>query len=243
MRYKVTIAYNGNNYVGFQSQPNGPTIQDNIEKALKEIFHEDIRIIMASRTDAKVHAYGQVFHFDNDKEMDPYRLKGALNSLTNKDIHVIKVEVVSKNFHARFNVKNKTYKYLINIGEYDVFLDGFAYQCHYKLDLDLMKKGAKLYLGTHDFSSFNTTPYEDKADQTRTITEFKITRKKDLLTITVTGDGFLKNMVRIMVGTLIDLGRGKKSLTDIENMLAVPNKKAVRYNITGSGLYLYKIRY
>ena len=121
MRYKVTLAYNGNNYVGFQSQPNGSTIQDNIEKALKEIFHEDIRIIMASRTDAKVHAYGQVFHFDTDKEMDPYRLKGALNSLTNKDIHVIKAEVVSQNFHARFNVKNKTYKYLINIGEYDVF--------------------------------------------------------------------------------------------------------------------------
>lgn len=243
MRYKVTLAYNGNNYVGFQSQQNGPTIQDNIEKALKMIFHEDIRIIMASRTDAKVHAYGQVFHFDNKKEMDSYRLKGALNSLTNKDIHIIRVEKVSNKFHARFNVKNKTYKYLINIGEYDVFLDGFAYQCFYKLDLDLMKKGALLFLGTHDFSSFNTTPYEDKKDQVRTISEFKITRKKNLLTITVTGDGFLKNMVRIMVGTLIDLGRGQKTMEDVERMLNNPNKKAVRYNITGSGLYLYKIRY
>ena len=230
MRYKVTLAYNGNNYVGFQSQINGPSIQDNIEQALKKIFKQDIRIIMASRTDAGVHAYGQVFHFDCDREMDSYKLKGAINALTNKDIHVL-------------DVKNKTYKYLINVGEYDVFLDGFAYQCFYKLDIDLMKKGAEIFLGTHDFSSFNTTPYEIKKDQVRTISEFKITRKKDLLTITVTGDGFLKNMVRIMVGSLIDLGRGQKSLKEIEDMLEHPNKKTRRYNITGSGLYLVKIRY
>ncbi len=243
MRYKVTLAYNGNNYVGFQSQINGPSIQDNIELALKRIFNKDIRIVMASRTDAGVHAYGQVFHFDTDKIMDPYKLKGAINSLTNKDIHVLDVKKVSNKFHARFNVKNKTYKYLVNIGEYDVFLDGFAYQCFYKLDLELMKKGAELFLGTHDFSSFNTTPYEVKKDQVRTINEFKITKKKDLLTITVSGNGFLKNMVRIMVGSLIDLGRGKKSLEEIKDMLDHPNKKALRYNITGSGLYLVKIRY
>lgn len=243
MRYKVTLAYNGNNYVGFQSQINGPSIQDNIEQALKKIFKQDIRIIMASRTDAGVHAYGQVFHFDCDREMDSYKLKGAINALTNKDIHVLDVKKVSDKFHARFNVKNKTYKYLINVGEYDVFLDGFAYQCFYKLDIDLMKKGAEIFLGTHDFSSFNTTPYEIKKDQVRTISEFKITRKKDLLTITVTGDGFLKNMVRIMVGSLIDLGRGQKSLEEIEDMLEHPNKKTRRYNITGSGLYLVKIRY
>lgn len=243
MRYKVTLAYNGNNYVGFQSQINGLAIQDVIEKALKIIFKEDIRIIMASRTDKGVHAKGQVFHFDIDKKMDTYKLKGAINALVPKDIHIIKVEIVSNNFHARFNVKNKTYEYLINIGEYDVFLDGFAYQCFYKLDIELMKKGAKLFLGTHDFSSFNTTPYKDKPDQVRTITEFKIIKSNNLLKIKVTGDGFLRNMVRIMVGTLLDLGRGQKTLDDIKDMLEHPNKSTRRYNIDGSGLYLIKIRY
>ena len=241
MRYKVTLAYNGNNYVGFQSQINGLAIQDVVEKALKIIFKDDIRIIMASRTDKGVHALAQVIHFDHEKEFDDYKLKGSINALTPKDIHIIKVEKVSEKFHCRFNVKKKTYEYLINTGEYDVFLDGFAYQCFYKLDLDKMKKGAELFLGTHDFSSFNTTPYEDKKDQVRTIYEFKIIKKKNLLKIRVTGDGFLRNMVRIMVGTLIDLGRDQKSLDDIKKMLEVPNKNTKRYNITGSGLYLVKI--
>lgn len=243
IRYKVTLAYNGNNYAGFQSQKNSVTIQDTIEKALNSIFNDSIRIVMASRTDAGVHARGQIFHFDHEKEMDNYKLKGAINALVPKDIHIIKVEKVSEKFHARYSVKNKTYEYLINIGEYDVFLDGFAYQCFYKLDIDLMKEGARLFLGKHDFSSFNTTSYEEKADQRRTISEFKIIKKNNLLKIKVTGDGFLRNMVRIMVGTLIDLGRGKKSLDDIKQMLEVPNKSTRRYNIDGNGLYLVKIRY
>ncbi|MBR0462055.1 MAG: tRNA pseudouridine(38-40) synthase TruA [Erysipelotrichaceae bacterium] len=243
IRYKVTLSYNGRNYSGFQSQKNGIAIQDLIEKALKIIFKEDIRIMMASRTDAGVHAKGQVFHFDSDRKMDPYKLKGSINALIPKDIHINEVKIVDDSFHARYSVKDKTYEYLVNIGEYDVFLDGYAYQCFYKLDIDLMKEGAALLVGTHDFSSFNTTPYKDKKDQTRTITEFKITRNKDLLRIRVTGDGFLRNMVRIMVGTLIDLGRGQKSLDDIKKMLEQPCKSTKRYNITGNGLYLVRIRY
>lgn len=243
MRYKVTLAYDGNNYVGFQSQKNGLAIQDVIEKALKIIFKEDIRIVMASRTDAGVHAKGQVFHFDTNKKKDTYKLKGSINALIPKDIHIIEVKNVSDKFHARYSVKSKTYEYLINTGEYDVFLDGYAYQCFYKLDLELMKKASKIFLGTHDFSSFNTTPYKDKENQTRTISEFKIIKKKDLLVIRITGDGFLRNMVRIMVGTLIDLGRGQKSIDDIKKMLDTPSKNTKRYNITGNGLYLVKIKY
>lgn len=243
MRYKVTLAYDGNNYVGFQSQKNGLAIQDVIEKALKIIFKEDIRIVMASRTDAGVHAKGQVFHFDTNKKKDTYKLKGSINALIPKDIHIIEVKNVNDKFHARYSVKSKTYEYLINTGEYDVFLDGYAYQCFYKLDIELMKKATKLFLGTHDFSSFNTTPYKDKENQTRTISEFKIIKKKDLLVIRITGDGFLRNMVRIMVGTLIDLGRGQKSIDDIKKMLDTPSKNTKRYNITGNGLYLVKIKY
>ena len=243
MRYKVTLAYKGNNYVGFQSQINGLAIQDVLEAVLKTIFGNDIRLVMASRTDAGVHAKGQVFHFDSEKEMDVYRLKGSMNGLLPKDIHILNVEKVNEDFHARYSVKSKTYEYLINLGEYDVFLDGFAYQCFYKLDLDLMKKGAELYLGTHDFAGFNTTPYSVKENQTRTISDFSFHLKDELLVIRVTGDGFLKNMVRIMVGTLVDLGRGKKTLADIEMMLKKPDKSTRRNNIDACGLYLVSIEY
>ena len=243
MRYKVILAYDGRNYAGFQSQKNATAIQDIVEGAIERVFSEKIRIIMSSRTDAGVHAYGQVFHFDTDKEKDEGKLKFSLNSLLPDDIHVVEVKKVSRDFHARYSVKKKTYEYLINLGEYDVFLKGRAFQCFYKLDVDLMKEGAKLFLGEHDFSSFNTSSLKEYPNQVRNITEFSITRKKDILKIRVTSSGFLRNMVRIMVGTLIDLGRGKKSLDDVKNMLENPSKTTRRYNADPNGLYLVKIFY
>lgn len=243
MRYKVTLAYDGNHYVGFQSQKNGNTVQDEIERVLKCIFKVDMRIIMASRTDAGVHAKGQVIHFDVDKDVDPYKLKGSFNGLLPKDIHVIDVKKVPESFHARFSVKSKTYEYLINIGEYDVFQNGYAYQCYYKLDMDKMIKCSKLFLGKHDFSSFNTSTYKEKPDQTRTISEFKIIKKGNNIKIRITGDGFMRNMVRIIVGTLIDVARGQKEISEVESMLKNPCKSTRRYNISPSGLYLVKIRY
>lgn len=243
MRYKVNMAYDGRNYAGFQSQINALAIQDVIEEALFRIFGEKIRIIMSSRTDAGVHAYDQVFHFDTDKKKEEGKLKFSLNSLIPEDMHVNNVEIVSEDFHARFSVKKKTYEYLINIGEYDPFLVGRAYQCFYKLDIELMKKGAEMLKGKHDFSSFNTSSLKEYPNQVKDITQFRITRKKDILKITVTSSGFLRNMVRIMVGTLIDLGRGLKTLDDIKDMLEHPNKSTRRYNADPNGLYLKKIFY
>lgn len=243
MRYKVTIAYDGKDYAGFQSQTNALAIQDVIESAIERIFSEKIRIVMSSRTDAGVHARGQVFHFDSDTVKDEGKLKFSMNSLLPDDIHVLEVKQVSRDFHARYSVKKKTYEYLINLGEYDVFLRGRAYQCFYKLDVDLMRKGAEMFLGEHDFTSFNTSSLKEYPNQVRNITEFSLTMKKDILTIRVTSSGFLRNMVRIMVGTLIDLGRGKKSLEDIQNMLDHPSKSTRRYNADPNGLYLVKIFY
>ena len=243
MRYKVTVAYDGNKYQGFQSQKSGLGIQDAIEKVLKLIFVKDIRIIMSSRTDAGVHAKGQVFHFDADKVIGEAKLQYALNTQLPDDIYVKKIEYVDESFHARYSVKTKTYKYLINIGEYDVFKNGYTYQCPFKLDVDLMKKGAEYYLGTHDFGSFNTSSYSEYPNQVRTILKFDIKQTKNMLTITVTGTGFLRNMVRIMVGTLVDLGRGKKTLKDVKHMIDVPTKDTRRFNADPHGLYLEKIRY
>lgn len=244
MRYKVTVSYDGNNYAGFQSQINALAIQDVIEKPLRQIFTDDkLRIIMSSRTDAGVHAKGQVFHFDAQKKIDERKLKFSLNGLLPKDIHIEKVEIVDESFHARFSVKKKTYEYIINLGEYNVFLNGYAYQCFYPLDIELMKKAGEQYLGTHDFSSFNTCSYKEYPNQVRTIYDFKIIQKKDLLYIRVTGDGFLRNMVRIMVGTLIDIGRGKRSYEDFLDMFNKPSKTTRRYNIDPHGLYLIEIKY
>ena len=243
MRYKVTIADDGRNYAGFQSQINALAIQDVIEGVLQKIFSEKIRIVMSSRTDAGVHAYGQVFHFDSDQIKEEGKLKFSLNSLLPKDMHVREVKHVSDRFHARYSVKKKTYEYVINTGEYDVFLNGFAYQCFYKLDVELMRKGAEKFLGIHDFTSFNTSSLKEYPDQIRTITEFRIIERKDLLIIRVTSTGFLRNMVRIMIGTLIDLGRGLKTLEDIDEMFEHPSKTTRRYNADPNGLYLKKIFY
>lgn len=243
MRYKVVLTYDGRNYAGFQSQKNALAIQDVVEGVLERIFSKKTKITMSSRTDAGVHAKGQVFHFDSDNVKDTYKLKYSINSLLPKDIHVISIEEVADDFHARFSVKNKTYEYLINVGEYDVFLNGYAYQCHYPLDIELMKKTAKLFIGIHDFTSFNTSSLDEYPDQTRLISEFKITKKNDIIKIRITSTGFLRNMVRIMVGTLIDLGRGLKTYDEVVEMFEKPCKSKRRFNADPNGLYLIKIRY
>ena len=242
MRYKCIVSYRGNAYVGFQSQINGLAIQDVIEEKLKIIFREDIRIVIASRTDAHVHAKGQVFHFDA-REVDTYKLKGSLNGLLPKDIHIRDIEIVADDFHCRYLSRGKWYRYLINIGEYDPLLDGLAYQCFYKVDVAKMIEASKLFIGKHDFSAFNTTPKSEKEDQVREIYSFDILRKGDLLIIDVKGDGFLRHMVRILVGTLLDVARGRKSISDVQAMLEDKEKEVLRFNIDACGLYLMQIYY
>ena len=242
MRYKCELAYDGTNYAGFQSQINALAIQDVIEEALQKIFQVKIRIVMASRTDAGVHALGQVFHFDA-KEYDPYRLKGAFNHYLPNDIHINKIEVVDESFHARFNVKAKTYRYLINCGEKSPFLNERALQIHYDLDIELMKEALKLFVGKHDFTSYNTTPLEDIADQVREIYDFTLTLKGDLLIFEIRGNGFLRNMVRLIIGDLVDVGRKRKTLDDIKESLDRPDKKKERLNVAPGGLYLVSIEY
>ena len=244
MRYKIAMAYKGNNYVGFQRQKNGLAVQEVIEDRLQIIFNEDIRIVMASRTDSGVHALYQVVHFDSVKLLDPFKLKASLNGLLPKDIHVLEVSQVSNDFHARYSVKTKTYIYKIKTGEYDVFLNGLAYYCPYPLDLEIIAEGIKLFNGRHDFASFNTSPYDLYPDQVREIYNFTMTEKEDgLLVFEIKGSGFLRHMVRMIIGTLVDLGRGKKSLDEVKMMLEKPSKSKHRYNIDPNGLYLKMIEY
>ncbi len=244
MRYKCTVAYKGNRYVGFQSQINGLAIQDVIEEKLGIITRKNTRITMASRTDAKVHALGQVFTFDSEKVFDVYKLKGSMNGLLPKDIHICNVEIVADDFHPRYMAKGKHYRYVINIGEYSPFLDGFAYQCYFKIDLAKMVECSACFIGKHDFSAFNTTPYAVNKDQVRTIRSLDIKRDGDILTIDIVGDGFLRHMVRMIVGTMLDVARGIKTIDDVRRMISEHTKDDTRrYNIDACGLYLIEIYY
>ena len=242
MRYKCTCSYKGTAYVGFQSQINGIAIQDVIEEKLGIVTSFSGRITMASRTDSGVHALGQVFHFDLDEELDTASLKTKLNGILPKDIHIIKVEKVSDDFSAR-STKGKHYRYLINYKEYDPLLNGLAYWCYYDIDLIKIKEVMALFIGRHDFASFNTTPLAVKPNQVRTITDFTLTEKDNMLIFDVKGDGFLRHMVRILVGTLIDVGRGKTSKEEVVAMLEKPRKDTYRHNIDACGLYLIEIMY
>ncbi len=242
MRYKCTCSYKGTAYVGFQSQINGLAIQDVIEEKLGIITSFTGRITMASRTDSGVHALGQVFHFDIDEDVDTFSLKGKLNGLLPKDIHIIKVERVADDYNVRAT-KGKHYRYLINYGEYNPLLDGLAYWCYYDIDSEKIREVLNLFIGRHDFSSFNTTPLSIKPNQVRTITEFTLTEKNNLLIFDIKGDGFLRHMVRILVGTVIDVARGKMSTDEVIDMLERPRKDIYRHNIAPHGLYLVEIMY
>ena len=243
IRYKCTVAYIGKDYQGWQSQRQGNTIQDHIEQALFSITQKKVDIVGAGRTDAGVSALGQVFHYDTDLKMTPYKWKGALNTFLPKDIRIVKVEECDELFHARYCVKEKCYEYRIHLGEYDVFSYDRAYQCPYSLDIKKMKEAAKLFVGTHDFSSFTTSSYKEKPDQVRTITSIVINQDGDDISIVYKGRGFLRYMVRMMSAELIEIGKGKLDKKDIIQKLNNPSKQGIRKNAPSEGLTLVSIDY
>ncbi len=240
MRYKCIIEYDGTNYYGYQRQPERVSIQEVFENALKIICKEDVKSFASGRTDAHVHAKGQVLHFDSDINMKPESWKKALNSLLPEDIHIKSIEGISDDFHARFSVKSKEYRYFINIGDYDVFFNN--YTAYFKdLDIDKMKEAIKYFIGTHDFTTFSR--FVEKKDTTRTITDAYIIEHGRFLEITFIGDGFLKYMVRIMVGTLIDIGLHKKKPEDINHLFEAKNRRLTGRTASPNGLYLWKVNY
>lgn len=243
MRFKVIVSYDGTSFNGWQKQNDVQTIQQEIEDAISKIEERNVQIVGSGRTDAKVHARAQVFHFDALKpltESDWYR---ALNGLTSEAIKIESVTKVSDEFHARYDAIEKTYHYLINIGSFDVFSRNYIYQYGQKLAIDKIKKAAKLFEGTHDFGSFNATPLDEITDQVRTIKNITIAQKGDLVTISITGDGFLRYMVRIIVGSLIAVSEEKLTLEAIAMYLTEPKKGVIPYKAPAHGLYLMKVNY
>ena len=242
-RYKCTVAYVGANYEGWQSQKNKRTVQEKIEEAISVITQEKTSIVASGRTDAGVSARGQVFHFDTKREMPVRKWMYAINGKLPKDIHITEMEEAFETFHARYCVKMKQYDYRINLGPYDVFTKDTVYQCPYTLDVEKMKAASKYFIGEHDFTSFNATSLYEKQDQVRTVKDISFSMEGNILKITFLGKGFLRYMVRMMVGQLIEAGRGRIPPEEIRNILEKRSKTASLKNAPPQGLTLQKVSY
>ncbi|HEY8364572.1 MAG TPA: tRNA pseudouridine(38-40) synthase TruA [Haloplasmataceae bacterium] len=243
MRIKCTVAYDGSKFSGYQKQDNERTVQGEIERVLEIIHKYPVTIYSAGRTDAYVHAYGQVFHFDSNLNIRVYNWKKAINSLLPKDIYIRNVEVVNEDFHARFSAKKKEYRYYISLGEYNPIRHQYVCFINKKLDLDKIQKALKLFEGTHDFSSFSSAQQHIDKDKVRTIYEAKLNINNDELEFIFVGNGFLRYQVRIMMGTLIDIGLGKKDISVIPYLFENYDRSKAKKTIEPQGLYLYNVEY
>lgn len=242
-RIKATIAYDGTNYCGWQIQPNGVTIQETVEKAIEEVLGTKIKITASGRTDAGVHALGQVFHFDNSSTIPANKLSFAINAKLPEDIRILKTEIVSNDFHARYSAKNKTYIYKMYLGKYRNPLKR-NYETYIGKEINIipMQAAAEMLLGSHDFVGFSSSGSDVKTT-VREIFNANIDRNGDELQFEITGNGFLYNMVRIIVGTLIEIGEGKKDAECIAKILNTKKRNLGGKTAKPQGLYLLKVKY
>ena len=246
VRYKAIIAYDGTNFNGFQKQPNGRTVQEEVEKTLQKMANgKEITVFGSGRTDAGVHAIGQVIHFDYPEERPLERMRFALDTQSPDDIGVRQVEIVSEEFHARYLVKEKTYQFRVDIGKpRSPFRRNYASYFPYPLDLEKIQRALPDLLGTHDFTSFcaSGSSIEDKV---RTIYEAKmeVNETKDELLFTFRGNGFLYKMIRILVGTLLKIGNGRLPEDSIPDIIAKKDRNAAGPTAHPEGLYLYEVKY
>ena len=246
MRYFMTFSYDGTNFSGFQKQPRMRTVQKYLEDSLKEINGGKIVSVHASgRTDAGVHAINQKAHFDMDSKITLDKLLKGVNSLLPDDIYVKRIEEVSDDFHARFNAIGKEYIYKINMGEYNPLERNYVYQYNHKLDLVSMERGLKYLEGEHNFKSF-TKVNDEIVDYVRTISQTSIERdSKDLnkIVITFVGTGFMRYMVRNMVGLLIEIGEGKRKCEDVIDIISLEDRTKASKTAPACGLYLRNVFY
>ncbi|WP_202081305.1 tRNA pseudouridine(38-40) synthase TruA [Caldalkalibacillus salinus] len=237
------VAYDGTAYHGFQTQPNVPTVQDSIEKALTRMHKRSVPIVGSGRTDAGVHARGQVFHFDSPLTLTPTQWVKAMNAQLDEAIRVQQVSAVSEDFHARYHVEQKEYRYfLYRATELDPFQRHYAVRVQPDIHIAKMEEAAQRLLGTHDFTAFSSAK-SDVEDKVRTLYRLELVEEGDRVTVVCAGNGFLYNMVRIIVGTLIEIGAGKRALEDIDKALTQQDRRAAGRTAPAHGLFLWKVTY
>ncbi len=242
-RIKLTIAYDGTNYCGWQIQPNGITIEEILNKAISKMTGEEILVIGASRTDSGVHAMGNVAVFDTETTIPAKKIAIALNQKLPDDIVVTKSEEVPLDFHPRYCDCSKTYEYHIINTRIPIPTKRLTnYFVSYVLDIDKMRQAASYLVGEHDFVSFCNVR-TDVENTVRTITDLDILTNGNEITIRITGNGFLYNMVRIIVGTLIRVGRGFYEPEKVKEILEAKDRRAAGVTAPAHGLILVEIKY
>ena len=249
----MKIAYDGSGFSGWQRQPDKRTVQGTLEEALSVFTGTEIKLNGTSRTDAGVNALMQCASFKGEFSIPPEGLMRAANNLLSGglnrknpvgDVRILSLEEVALDFHARFDCKGKTYRYIINNGEPDIFRRNYCYWVPQKLELKRMQEAAGILKGTHDFRAFQSSGGNERETTVRTISDIRVFRDEehpsDIVT-EVTGDGFLYNMVRIIIGTLTETGLGKRDPSDMERVINSLDRSEAGHTAPAEGLYLKEI--
>lgn len=243
-RVKCTLAYDGTFFSGYQIQPNKRTVQEEIEKALMKLHKgKEVKIFASGRTDAGVHAKGQVIHFDTDLQIPIEKWPVALNSLLPEDISFLAAEKADSNFHARFDAKGKEYRYYIYLSQTrDPFHRNYAAIIPYPVDINAILNALPQLIGTHDFTSFCSAK-TDVEDKVRSIYEIDVMEEEGQLIFRFVGNGFLYNMVRILTGTLLEIGKGDRDSYSISDIIEKKDRTLAGKTAPAHGLYLWKVFY
>lgn len=241
MRYFIELAYQGAAYSGWQRQPNAPSVQQTLEEALSVLLKSETAIVGAGRTDAGVHARQMFAHCDIEAAFDPQQLTDRLNSYLPADIVIYRIFSVPPEAHARFDAKARTYEYWISLGK-DPFLAEGAYAIHRNPDFDLMNLVAQKLLSHRDFQCFSKSK-TDVMTYNCVVSHAQWTQREGIWVFTITADRFLRNMVRAVVGTLLEIGWGKMTVKEFDQVLESKNRSAAGPSVPGHALYLTKIDY
>lgn len=242
-RMLLNIEYDGTAYHGWQIQPNSVTVQQMVEDALFKLLGKKTSAVSCSRTDAGVHAHDFYFHIDCDDNIPNTAFLRGLNSFLPEDIAVKGVKEVEPDFHARYNAKGKTYTYhILNSNKKDAFLSRYSWRIERQLDTQKMNEFCKEIIGTHDFLAFSSSG-RTVEDTIRTVSECYVERKCDEVVLTVTANGFLYNMVRIIVGTAVEVSDGKIDPSDIKDIISEGRREALGLTAPPNGLFLEKVYY
>lgn len=240
---KLTIEYDGKDFNGWQKQPNHLNIQGEIEKAIKNVTGEEVELIGSGRTDAGVHAFEQVANFKTNTELPIEKMATAINSQLKHTIRILKAEEVDLNFHSRYNCHKKTYAYIIdNSDQGTAIYRNFTYHISQPLDIKMMQKAADYLIGEHDFSSFKSSGTSSK-NSVRTIYKAQILKEQQRVIIMITGNGFLYNMVRIIAGTLVEVGLKHFPPEEMKNILDAKDRQKAGKTLPPTGLFLMNVEY
>ena len=240
---RLLIEYDGTNYAGWQWQKNAITIQETLSKAIEQVIQEKVAIYGAGRTDAGVHAVGQVANFHTHSNIPSERLLLAINFYLPRDITIKDAADVPESFHAQYCAVSKVYQYtLFNDWVRTSLNRDFCYVCGFQLDMDKMTNAAQYLIGTHDFTSFTTRALQEK-NRIRTVKRMEIKKEGKYIYFTVEADGFLYNMVRSIVGTLIEVGRGKIAVENVKDILDARNRNLAGPTAPAKGLCLMEVKY